>query len=162
MLKKALNEFNGGDGAVLDRLGAVVAVTESDLPIFQTFQAVIGQSDAENVAAQVLEHFFSRPGMLTMHHPGFVPNLRSNSVEKVGFFQSGAHLGAEDYGERVDWDEKLRVFRLDPASVIGTKASGGDQHMNVRMVEHGARPGVEDREHTHTRAEEAGIVGEFL
>ena len=32
----------------------------------------------------------------------------------------------------------------------------------MRMEEHGARPGVKDRERADARAQEAGIVGEFL
>ena len=51
---------------------------------------------------------------------------------------------------------------FDPGRVIGGKAPGGDEHVNMRMKEHGARPGVKNRKCTDTRTEVAGIVGEFL
>ena len=51
---------------------------------------------------------------------------------------------------------------FDPGCAIGGKASGGDQHMDMGMEEHGARPGVKDRKCADARAQVAGIVGESL
>ncbi len=36
------------------------------------------------------------------------------------------------------------MFGLDPCLVIGREAACGDQHMDVRVKQHGARPGVKD------------------
>ena len=46
--------------------------------------------------------------------------------------------------------------------MIGGKATRGDEHVNVRMKQHGARPGVKDRKCSDTRAEITRILGEFL
>jgi len=54
MLKEALEELDSGNGAVLNALSAVVAVLKRDLPILETLQSVVGQSDTENVTAKVL------------------------------------------------------------------------------------------------------------
>ena len=53
------------------------------------------------------------------------------------------------------------MFGFDPGTVIGGKAAGGNEHVDMGMKEHGARPGVKDRKRTDTRAKVAGIVGQF-
>lgn len=80
--------------------------------------------------------------MLTMHDPGFVPHIGSGQLKQARFFEGGAHFGGKDHGERSDRNEELRILRFDPALAIGGKTSRRDEHVNVRMEEHGPRPGV--------------------
>ena len=44
------------------------------------------------------------------------------------------------------------MFGLDPCLVIGREAACGDQHMDVRVKQHGARPGVKDGQNTEAPA----------
>ena len=54
------------------------------------------------------------------------------------------------------------MFRLDPSLIIGSKSACGDQHVNVRMKQHGARPGVKDGQDTKARAQKLGIGRQLL
>src|SRR4030095_44847 len=59
VLEGAIEELHGGDRAVLNRLRPGVAVVEGDAPLFETLQPVVGQGDAENITAEILENVFS-------------------------------------------------------------------------------------------------------
>ena len=52
--------------------------------------------------------------------------------------------------------------RFDPCGAIGREPAGGDEEMRVRMVLHGARPGVEHREDAERPADLGAIGGEGL
>ena len=54
------------------------------------------------------------------------------------------------------------MFGLDPGLVIGGETSGGDQHMDVRVKQHGARPGVKDGQNPQARAQILGIGRQLL
>jgi len=54
------------------------------------------------------------------------------------------------------------MFGLDPCLVIGREAACGDQHMDVRVKQHGARPGVKDGQNTKARAQILGIGRQLL
>ena len=115
MLEKALKELYAGDGAVLKALSPVIAIAKPDLPIRNGFQPIVGDGDAEDIAAEVVQNLFAGTGMLAMHDPRFVPHIRRNAVGKTGLSERGSHLGAEDQGEGTDRNEKLWIFRFDPA-----------------------------------------------
>ena len=51
VLEEAFEKFDSGDGAVLNLLGLIAAVTERDLSLLEKFQPVIGQSNPENIPA---------------------------------------------------------------------------------------------------------------
>ena len=77
-----------------------------------------------------------------MHDPWFGVDSGCLVVDKAGDFESGGHLGPEDHREGTNGNEELRILRFDPALAIGGKTSRRDEHVNVRMEEHGPRPGV--------------------
>ena len=54
VLEETLKELDAGDGAVLNTLSAVVTITEADAAILDRFQPIVGQSDSENVSAEIL------------------------------------------------------------------------------------------------------------
>ena len=49
-----------------------------------------------------------------------------------------------------------------PLGTVSREAPRSDQHMDMRMILHGARPGVQDREAAEASADIAGIAGELL
>ena len=61
----------------------------------------------------------------------------------------------------MDGNQKPGVFGIDPCA-IGGEAARSDQHVNVRVQEHGAGPGMENGQSADTGPEKPGIVGEFL
>ena len=54
------------------------------------------------------------------------------------------------------------MFGVDPFRAISGEATGGDEHVDVGMEEHGAGPGVEHGKSADARANIAGIGGEPL
>jgi len=47
---------------------------------------------------QVIQDFFTRAGVLAVHHPRLVPDLRWSLVAQPRFFESGTHFGGKDDG----------------------------------------------------------------
>ena len=56
VLEEAIEELHSGDRAVLNRLRPGVAVVEGHAPLVETLQPVVGQGDAENITAEILEN----------------------------------------------------------------------------------------------------------
>ena len=56
----------------------------------------------------------------------------------------------------------MGVFGIDPGRAIGGKTSSRNEHVNVRMKEHGPCPSVKDGERADASAEVARIVSKFL
>ena len=96
MLEEALKELDAGNDAVLNALSPIIAIAKPDLPVLDTFQPIVGDRDAEDVAAEVVENLFTGTGVLTMHDPGFVPEIGSDGVGKAGRLECGTHFGTED------------------------------------------------------------------
>jgi len=69
MLEEAADELQGGQGDAAHLLAAVVTITEGDLAVAKRLQAAVGDGDAEDVAAQVLENLIATAGRLAVDHP---------------------------------------------------------------------------------------------
>ena len=54
------------------------------------------------------------------------------------------------------------MFGLDPGLTIGSEATGSNQDVDVRMKQHGARPGVENGQSAEACPQIAGIGRELL
>lgn len=81
MLDKALEKLGGGQLDVLDLLGSIVAVAKGDLTVFNLFQPRVSDGDAEDVTAQVVQHFVPAAGRLGVDDPFFFPELGRNLVQ---------------------------------------------------------------------------------
>jgi len=101
VLDEALQELGDGQAHVPDLLGAVVAIAEGHLPVFQRFEPGVGNSDTEDVASEVIEDLLSAAGVLGVDDPFFVgaPEDRRQGCPADGGFESVAKLGAKDLGE---------------------------------------------------------------
>lgn len=54
------------------------------------------------------------------------------------------------------------MFGINPRLAIGRQTPGGDEHVNVRMKQHGPRPGVKDGQRADAGAEILRIRRQFL
>ena len=54
VLEEAAKELDARNGCALQLLGAVVAVAEDDLAVFNAFDAAVGDGDAEHVSTKVI------------------------------------------------------------------------------------------------------------
>jgi len=55
VLQETADELRGGDGAVLELIRGRLFVRESDLAIMQLAEAVVGDSDAEDIRGEIFE-----------------------------------------------------------------------------------------------------------
>jgi hypothetical protein len=162
VLKEAVEEIESRKGEMAGLLGAVIPVAECDQSIAEALQPVVGDGDAEDIAAEVIEDLFAGAGMLAMHDPGFVPELGRDLREKAVFVESGPHFGGKDLGERTNGNQKFGIAGLSPVQAIGGKAARGDQQMNMGVVEHSSSPGMQYGQGAKPCAEEARVVGKLL
>lgn len=126
-----------------DLLGSVVPIAKGDLALLQAFQARVGDSDAEHVAAQIIEHFLAPAGMLSMHDPFLAPGLGGDLEQQTGVLDCVSDLGSKHFGQSLDWKQELGIFRRQPLLAVERQTSGADQKVRVRVVEHGAGPGMQ-------------------
>jgi len=94
-----------------------------------------------------------------MDDPVFAPDVRLHKREQTSLFQLVAKLGAEDWRESFDGDEKVWACRA-PMAVI-SQTTTGDDVMYMRMIEKLAGPGVEYADHAEAGADEAWVLGQL-
>lgn len=73
VLKKAVDKLGGGKLDVADLLGFVVTVVERNDAVVDGFQAAIGDSDAENIACEIVENLIATAGVLRVNDPARFP-----------------------------------------------------------------------------------------
>ena len=128
--------------------------------VFNAFDAVVGDGDAEDVGGEILQGGQSSAYRLAMHDPVFLPHLRGDVGEGGGVAQGVAELGAEDPGEGLDGEQE--VLLGGQPGPIGGPTSGRDQVVHVRMERQDTAPGMEDADHADLSTDEAGVLGQVL
>jgi hypothetical protein len=73
VLEEPVEELVNRERDMADLLRAIVAVTETDLALVEGFQPAIGNGDAEEVTAQIVEDLFTAPCGLSVNNPRRVP-----------------------------------------------------------------------------------------
>jgi len=96
MLEEALEKLHAGECHPAKVLGPIVPIAEGELPVLDSFQPAVGEGDAEDVAAQVVEDFLAAPRVLAVHDPGRQPHPGWHLVEKTGVVEGRADLRPED------------------------------------------------------------------
>jgi hypothetical protein len=122
--------------------------------VVEGLQPAVGDRKTELVAAEIPEDFIAAARMLGVNDPAQFPDGGRNEAEACRLFQTLSEFGAEQDRQSTDGNEELGMFRIDPGLSIGRQASGGDEHVDVRMEQHGAGPGVKNGESTNPCAEE--------
>ncbi len=74
MLEEAFDKLRHRKPNPFDLLGPVVPITKGHLAGLETFQARMGDGDAEDIPAQIIEHLVAPTGVLGMHDPGLLPS----------------------------------------------------------------------------------------
>ena len=162
VLEESPDEFDTGQSDAADFLRAVVAIAKPDRAVVDGFKSAVGDGNAEDVAAEVFENPVAAPGMLGMNDPVFLPHRYGRVGEQSHPFQSRTEFRAEDDRQCTVGNQEFRMFGANPGLVVGRKAACGDQHVNVRVKQHGARPGVKDGQDTEARAQKLGIGRQLL
>jgi hypothetical protein len=74
MLEEALEKRHAWEGDPAYVLGPIVAIAKRHLPVLDAFQIAVGEGDAEDVAAEVVEDLLAAPRVLAVHDPGRGPH----------------------------------------------------------------------------------------
>ena len=157
MLEESADEFDSGQSDAPHFLRAVIAVTESDHAVVDGFDPAVGDGDPEDVTSEVVENLAAASGVLGMNDPVFLPDRHGRIGEQSRPFQSRTEFRAEDDRQCTVGNQEFRMFGDHPGLVVGREAACGDQHVNVGVKQHGARPGVKDGKNTKARAQKLGI-----
>jgi len=96
--EESLEESFRGQGAALDRGGAVVTIAECDLSVLEALDAAIGDGDAEDISCEIVQHLLAGAGMLEVDDPllGGAPNGPGHGAEQACLVERVMHLGAKD------------------------------------------------------------------
>lgn len=162
MLEPALHKLRCAQLEALDLLGATVPVSKSDLPIFQRFQARLGDRDAEDITPQVVQHFLPAAGVLGMNDPFLLPDRSGDSRQQPKGFEAIADLASEDHRQGLDGNQELGMFGGLPVLTVGRQTSGADQKMGMGMIEQGAGPSVQHSEHARLCAQPLRVGTKLL
>ena len=58
----------------------------------------MGNGDAEDIAAQVIEHLLATAGVLSVHDPFLTPGFGGDLEQEPSGFEAVAHLGSKHLG----------------------------------------------------------------
>ena len=89
LLEEALQKLGYWKSKALGLLGAVVAVTEGDVTVFQPFQAGVSNGHPKDIAPQIFQDLLATTSVLSMHHPVFIPGCGGHVLQLVGGLESG-------------------------------------------------------------------------
>ncbi len=162
MREEAVQKLDARERHPAHLVGAVVAIAEGDLAVLDPLQPAIGDRDAEEVAAEVVEHLLPAAGGLAMHDPVLLPHGRWDLFEEPGLLQGRAHLRAEDRRQGLDRHQVGRVLRFEPPCAVAGEPARGDEQMDVGVVQHGPRPGMQHAQAAEAPPEIAGIARKLL
>ena len=160
MLEKATDEVDCGQGDLAEHPGFVVPVAEADPALVDGLDPRVADGNTKEVAAQVVEDFLSGSSWSAVKNPLLLPDLRRRELEEPLVAQGLAELGAEDEGKGRERDEESGVCRIRPCAVRRDSA-GGDEEVDVWMIEQGAGPGMKDAEDPGHGTEVARIAREL-
>ena len=98
MLKETAEKLLARKRDVSSLLAAVIAIVKLDKALVDGVDPAVGDGDAEDIAAQIVQDLATRSGMLRMNDPGFFPNGSRDAAQEAGLFQSGAKFCAKQDG----------------------------------------------------------------
>jgi hypothetical protein len=160
MRQKAPAELMGGQGHGLPTLVLGVLVAEAHLPISDGAEAVVGQRDAVDIPAQVLQDWLRAwRGRFTVDDPPFGPDHLGKG--QVGAFLTHqiATQPATELREGLDGHQGGRAGG-PPRGPVGGDPAGWPQTVPVWMIDEGPGPGVEDAENADEPPDIMGVCRE--
>lgn len=143
--------------------GFAFPVSPPEFACRQQGDFAIGGGGLEDVTGEITQRVFAATGGLAADVPMTLPPLGRHLAEQVGmcFLQPRSEKGAAVIAQGGMVEEELFACR-HPAASVGAQTAAGNEIMDVRMKEEGARPGVEHTQHPQLRTQPAGIGGQVL
>ncbi len=163
VLEEAADQFERFEVEVAALAGGAVAVRPAEAAVGEEGQGAVGRGGLEDVTAQILEGGLSGTDGMDVDDPALFPEASRECGQGVGSFpvQGLVEEGAKMIGQRSFGEEELGAFG-EPLALIWGEAAAGDEVVEVRMIDEGAAPGVEEGEHAEADAEAFGVGGQVL
>ncbi len=161
MLQEAVDEVQRPQRTALLCAGLGVAITKGHAVIFQLEQAVVAQSNPENVGRQVPQGIETRPHFFTMDHPFLLPNPGRDAGITICLTQCLLQPGAK-YSRERSHREKEVVAGGHPAMLCLVPPACRNEIVNVRMVRQVASPGMQHPHHPDLAANPAWLLCQLL
>ena len=73
VLQESADELDARQRDMTDLTGRIIAIVESNEAVVDGFQTAVGDGDAEDIAGEIVQDFFSAAGMLAVNDPVFLP-----------------------------------------------------------------------------------------
>src|SRR5690242_2530703 len=99
---------------------------EGHLPVFKALQPTVADGNAKDIAAEIVEGFFSAAGVAAVNHPFCFPDRSRNLLEQAEFFQASAKFAAEDFAQGKTGNQERRIFGGDPVLSIARESARSD------------------------------------
>jgi len=161
MLKEAVDELFGLEGAAAPFAGIGVTIAKSDGVLVELEDAIVAESHPEDVRGQVLQSAQAIPDWFTMDHPLLLPHFgRDVCIARLGK-ESVLNFGTKDSGESSHRNQEVLVSREPGFSVRG-QSPCWDEAVDVRVISQVAPPGMQDAQHADLASHEAWISSQFL
>ena len=160
MLKVAAQKLVGGQTRTF--YPVLIPVAYAHIPIGTPSHTSITDGHPVQVSAQISDGLL-RPQVqvFAKHHPCFFAgNLRDHLLWQRGF-DLGKELGTENFGQRF-YRNQILTARKKHGAAIAAKPHCWNQQVNVRMIEHGAAPGMQDGQNPNQLRPEVAVIGRKL
>jgi hypothetical protein len=108
MLEEAVDERFSGQRQTFPPSAVPLLEAERDVPVFQRFEAVVGEGNPVEIGSEVGEGLGAGTGRLAVGHPGLVPDLGRHGIAEASGGQCHFELATEEPGERADGYEPGR------------------------------------------------------
>src|SRR5689334_21893399 len=124
VLEKAAHELLAAEPAGAPPAALAVLVLDRDRLVIETDDAGVGESDAEDVAGEVVEHglLAVAPGA-DVEDPWLLPDGIRDDEIRAPLPQQGAEFATHQLGERLDRQEERPPRRMPGGAVLGDPAA---------------------------------------
>jgi len=161
VLEEAAHELIAVEAAGSRPGGLAFLVLEGDRIVVEADDTCIGESDAKDVAGEVVEHrlFTVSPGG-DVEDPRLAPYRVGDDEIRTLPLQQRPEFAPYQLGKSFDGNQEVSPRRVPGAGGFGDPAAA-DQAMNVRMQVQLLGPGVQHGEHRDGAADVTRIAGKL-
>jgi hypothetical protein len=162
MLEEAVDERFSRERQTMPPGAAALLDAERDVPIFERFQAVVGEGNPVDRGGEGCKDRGAGPCRLTGGHPILVPGLGRHRLAEASGGQRRFARAPEEPGARADRHEPGRTAGGEPLRTVWRQGPPRDKRVDRRMGGKVPGPGVEDAHHADLPTEGVGVQRQGL
>lgn len=142
-------------------VGFTVFVFEGDGLIVDGEDAVVGDSKAKDIAAEIIENkIFAFAPPFDVDNEGLLPQFGGQIKTGAALFQGGEDARSDQFTERSLGKEEVFGGRMPSLTILG-EAAAGDEAMNMGVQSELLVPGVEHSKDANGSPDPGGIASQL-